>query len=287
MKKILSLILFVGLTFVLSSCGPNSDYYKTANQKTYYYNNMSLVMDPYTLVEDTETNDWIKGVSNEQFETFREDYRVEVEYRIQGSGDKYKNYQFTEDNEKYEIVVGSPVELFDGEEVNYEVKVHFINKNTEDLKEMINYYGIYNMVPSNINPIESVVTSNQYDEYNLLSNIEVTDLEADTELTDLYEFSYAITDDENNPVTIDITDGSLRFMTKGTYNVVITATEILGEGEVSDDTDDDAGASEPWTGQNATPNITFLSNTVTLATDEEVNNNLGDTLTISYSIVVE
>jgi hypothetical protein len=292
MKKVFALILFVGLTLALSACGPNSQYYKLKTQTVYYYLNTDLVIDPYTFIEDAETNDWIKGISNEQFATIREDYRVEVEYRLLDSGDKYQNYDFAAEDTTYQVVVENPASIFDAldlEEVKYEVKIHFINKETNDKSDMINYYGVFNMIQSDINPKKSVVDLKQYSRFDVLTNI-MTEEEIEV-LTDAYQLEITVKDSDGKEVNPDATGGSqYTFMNQGTYTVTVLATEILSSEDAGSDdggTDDEGGASEAWEGAlPSTPAVTFLSNPVYLSTEESTVN-LGETFTITFTIEVK
>jgi hypothetical protein len=295
MKKVFALILFVGLTLALSACGPNSQYYKLKTQTVYYYLNTDLVIDPYTFIEDKATNDWIKGISNEEFATIREDYRVEVEYRLLNSGDKYQSYDFAEENTNYQVIVENPATMFDEldlEEVKYEVKIHFINKETNDKKEMINYYGVFNMVQSDVNPKKAVVDLALYGRLDVLSNIMAT-LEEAQELSDAYQIEAVVTNEAGKTVDPDAKGGTqYTFMNKGTYKVTVSLTEILSSGDADSgdgDTDGDAGASEDsgeWGMLPTEPSVMFLSN-VYLSTSEDATVNLGETFTVVYTIVVK
>lgn len=296
MKKLIALVLFVSLTFVLTACGPNSDYYKLKKQTVYYAQNMDLVIDPYTIFE--ENNDWVKGLSNEKKATFRKDYRVEVEYRLYDAHAKYKNYDFAEDNTSYKIIVEDPKATFDAikgdstDAVQYEFKLHFIHENDDDKSDMINYYGIVELVEQDIYPVASTVTINKGTTYSLLSNITVKELPEGKTLTDLYAFDYSISPDAN------VAGNSATFAYKGTYTVTIVAKEIIqsdsddgtGDGGSGDGGDDSGGASEPWDGnRGSSDGVITLSNPLvkltTTETEEEIQ--YGDEFTIVYTVVVE
>lgn len=148
MKKVWILVAFLCLSVVLVACGPNSYYYDLKTEKIEYKEGDVITIDPFKYIQNKETSSWIKGVSNEQFRTFKRDYRVEFEYRIKNSGDKYQSYQF--EGDKYQIVFDTTT--FESENVSIEFKLHFIHKEHKDKKYMINFLGVYNFFVEGTDP---------------------------------------------------------------------------------------------------------------------------------------
>ena len=79
MKKIIGLLVIVMFTFLISACGPNSDYYNVGTRTYYYYINDDFIIDPYEVFR--ENSSWT-GIKNQFIRKYPEEYYdVKVEYR--------------------------------------------------------------------------------------------------------------------------------------------------------------------------------------------------------------
>jgi len=223
MKKILAMLFILGFMFIITSCGPNSDYYNLGSETYYYFINEPLIIDPYDFIR--ENNSWI-GISNPIIRRNPQGfYDVTVEYRKQGYKDSYKELELDEDSM---INFEKPNNDL-GNESTYEFKIHFLDKETKDEKEMINYYGVFTFKRSPAYLDKKVVSAKLNETYNLLDN--VVKYEGENKLTpsdleDKYNITYEVLL-EDDEVTVT-EEGKVTLDKVGKYKVVLTLETTTG-----------------------------------------------------------
>ncbi len=230
MKKLIALLMIIGFAFIITACGPNSDYFKLNNQTVYYYNNEPLVINPYQ--EFKNNSDWIKDLSMARKNNPQNYFDVKVEYRLTGSHDSFKKLELSESMIKFN---DPKKELGDG--LSYEFKIHFLDKEEPNEEKMINYYGVYTFKKSPANVEAKEISRKVNTSYNLLNN--VVEYSGEDKLTpegfaSVYDIKYTVTLGENE---ISVTDGVVTFTQVGTYNVNIQLTT-----KTSDSSDAVSGA---------------------------------------------
>lgn len=233
MKKIITLVMVFLLTLLITSCGPNSDYYNLGSKTYYYYVNEPFVLDPYEFFR--EHNSWI-GISNPIIIRNPQNfYDVIVEYRKQNAKESYQKLEL--DNDQFIKFANPNNEL--GNDTTYEFKIHFIDKETKDEKEMINYYGVFTFKRSPAYLEKKTINVKLNDTYNLLENI--VEYEGENKLTPnklkaKYDITYKVLLGDKE---IKVTDDKVTFDSVGTYKVTITlesTTSSSGADAVSDAT---------------------------------------------------
>lgn len=214
MKRIIGLLMVIALAFLITSCGPNSDYFNVGTKKVYYYGNEPLVINPFD--EFINNNDWIEGLSGARKNNPQKYYDVKVEYRKANTNETFKVLELKDDliyfeNPASELGAGS-----------YEFKLHFLDKEEPNEKEMINYYVIYSVAKSPVNYTEKEVTKKVGTTYNLLDN--VVEYGANdqpltkSDLQEKYEITYKVT---LNNEEVTVTEGEVTLSSVGTYYVEI------------------------------------------------------------------
>lgn len=233
MKKIITLVMVLFLTLIITSCGPNSDYFNLGSKTYYYYINEPFVLDPYEFFR--EHNSWI-GISNPIIRQNPQNfYDVIVEYRERNAKEGYQKLEL--DDEQMIKFANPNTELGNGN--TYEFKIHFLDKKTKNEKEMINYYGIFTFKRSPAYLEKKTINAKLNDTYNLLKNI--VEYEGEDKLTieklkEKYDITYEVLLGDKE---ITVTDDKVTFISVGTYQVTITlesTTQNSGADAVSDAT---------------------------------------------------
>ncbi len=221
MKKIIGLLVIVMFTFLISACGPNSDYYNVGTRTYYYYINDDFIIDPYEVFR--ENSSWT-GIKNQFIRKYPEEYYdVKVEYRKNGTKNNYV---------EMELDKNSMIRFIDtsefGKNDSYEFKLHFIDKETNDEKTMINYYGIFEFKVSPVYLEKKVINLKVNDTYKFLDNVveyRGEDRLTSAELASKYKVTYKIDAEE-------VTEADYTFTEAGTYQITIILETSVSDSSV-------------------------------------------------------
>lgn len=262
MKKIFTTLILLAFTLIITSCGPNSEYYDLGSNTYYYYVNEPLVIDPYDFIR--EYNSWI-GLSNPIVRKNPQNYYdVTVEYREQGSKAGYKEFKLDENSMIFFEKPNTEI----GNNTTYEFKIHFLDKETKNEKEMINYYGVFTFKRSPAYLEKKVVNLKLNDTYHLLNN--VIEYEGEEQLTpsDLItkydSISYKV---EIDGKEVTVTKGEVTLDKVGTYSVTLTleltiASADGGSGASPSAGGDAASGASPGQGGNQDKMVLVMNYTI-------------------------
>ncbi len=256
MKKIFTLLIIITAFFTLTACGPNSDYYKVGSTTVFINKDDSIEINPFEIFIDNvdelvKYNMLDKAITDLDEAELKEIFELKsVEYRNikKGSFDSYKL------NVEGLIFEGNPIPTEENENQiilkannTYDFKLHFIKKDADSEKDLLNLYVTYSFLES-VREKEAVVNSALDTTYNLLNNVSSANEDGSymtvEELKLNYEIEYTVT---LNDQDVAVTNDSVNLDTAGTYNVIISLTEI-------GDNDGTSGASDAnWDSEPVVP----------------------------------
>lgn len=298
MKKILYAVVLLAFIVIITSCGINTHYYNLGNKNIYYFNYaetntpITLEINPYSFLQ--EENKWLSNRKDIKWSGARASnpqkyYDVVVEYREYGSHQRYQEFELKDGL----MVFENPHQEL-GNNSKFEFKFHFIDKETQDKKTMINYYGIFTFKKSPANPEVNEVTILVNESYTLLNNVveySGEDRLTNAQLTEKYNVEYKIYQN-GNILEIEVENGAVAFTEPGTYDVVVKLT-AKSSGS-NNNSDDNSGASPASTSSGSSESDATSSATGTGDSDGTSgatpgtgnNTQTGYSLEIRYTIKV-
>ncbi|HEY8364189.1 MAG TPA: hypothetical protein VIK84_01345 [Haloplasmataceae bacterium] len=247
MKKIFVMMFFIAILLVITSCGPNSHFYKI--NKTYdVISNNAIEIDVYKDILMKHRNEFgIKLYKRTQEP--EKYYKAEVEYQESNSS-SFKKLTLKDDKYIYEVNPESETEAIFKLYNTYNFKIRFINTETNDNDDMINFYVTYTFLPTvEVNRTNLRITKTEDTRYNILYNIISKDKYGNKRSPDEIKdnFTIEVTITKNNVVLKDVVNYKyeLIFNEVGTYHVKIVLTEKLASTDAtSGATPGEAGSTE-------------------------------------------
>lgn len=248
MKKILYAVVLLAFIVIVTSCGINTLYYNLGSKNVYYYDYVqestpiAIEIDPYDFLKDK--NEWLKNRKDIKWNNARANdpkrfYDVVVEYRVYESHNRYQELELKDGL----IVFENPHQEL-GNNSKYEFRIHFLDKETQDKKTMINYYVVYTFKKSPINPEYKEITILVNESYTLLDN--VVEYSGENRLTyaqllEKYNVQYKIYRN-GELLEIEVENDTISFESAGTYEVVILLTAKSSGSNDNNNNDGNSGA---------------------------------------------